>query len=389
MKKSPVIILATAVALLLVACNSEPQTVEVTRIVNQEIPVTVEVIQEVAVAVTVPVEVPVEVTRLVEVEVVATPTPESVAAEMATPATETEATATSEAAPSEAGQSNEQTAVSSIYTVQSGDNMSLIAAQTGVSIGDIMAANNLTNASILTVGQQLTIPGWDGQIVNNVVSTNPGSVAPPAPTTPAQPPAEAAPTGSNLLANASFEEDWYFFNGVSEWQVPIHWSLAVDEGPNTLTPEEGDVFIRPEVRVVPKSDLPPQEHSMFVLDGNKTIKSFKGGLPIHFAIFTDIPLPAGSYRFTIRFFPDVVSSYQNNQKVWATDPLAAEARIIHNGGGTGWISVTPGQRGSLTYDFTLEEPATVRLGGDFRNRNINENNGWFLDDWSLQQLGSP
>lgn len=382
MKKSPVIILATAVALLLAACNSQPQMVEVTRIVNQEIPVTVEVIHEVAVAVTVPVEVPVEVTRLVEV--VATPTPESGAAETAVPPTDTQPTATPEAA-----QSNVQTAVSSIYTVQSGDNMSLIAAQTGVAIAEIMAANNLTNASILTVGQQLTIPGWDGQIVNNVVSANPVSVAPTAPPAPAPPPAEAVPTGPNLLLNASFEEDWYFFNGVSEWQVPIHWSLAVDEGPNTLTPEEGDVFIRPEVRVVPKSDLPAQEHSMFVLDGNKTIKSFKGGLPIHFAIFTDIPLPAGSYRFTIRFFPDVVSAYQNNQKVWATDPLAAEARIIHNGGGTGWISVTPGQRGSLTYDFTLEEPATVRLGGDFRNRNINENNGWFLDDWSLQQLGTP
>lgn len=382
MKKSPVIILATAVALLLAACNSQPQMVEVTRIVNQEIPVTVEVIHEVAVAVTVPVEVPVEVTRLVEV--VATPTPESGAAETAVPPTDTQPTATPEAA-----QSNVQTAVSSIYTVQSGDNMSLIAAQTGVAIAEIMAANNLTNASILTVGQQLTIPGWDGQIVNNVVSANPVSVAPTAPPAPAPPPAEAVPTGPNLLLNASFEEDWYFFNGVSEWQVPIHWSLAVDEGPNTLTPEEGDVFIRPEVRVVPKSDLPAQEHNMFVLDGNKTIKSFKGGLPIHFAIFTDIPLPAGSYRFTIRFFPDVVSAYQNNQKVWATDPLAAEARIIHNGGGTGWISVTPGQRGSLTYDFTLEEPATVRLGGDFRNRNINENNGWFLDDWSLQQLGTP
>lgn len=304
---------------------------------------------------------------------------------MAETAVPPEPTATPETA-----QSNNQTAAGQIYTVQSGDNMSLIAAQTGATIADIMAANNLTNASILIVGQQLIIPGWDGQITNNVVSTNPISPAPPtAPQPPAEAPSEAVPTGPNLLSNASFEEDWYFFQGVSEWQVPVNWLLAVDEGPNTLTPEEGDVFIRPEVRVVPKSDLPASEHSMFVFDGNKTIKSFKGGLPIHFAVFTDIPLPAGSYRFTIRFFPDVVITYNQGQKVWAYDPLAAEARVIMNAGGTGWVPVTPGQRGALSFDFTLEEPATVRLGGDFRNRFINDNNGWFLDDWTLQRLEIP
>ncbi|HRQ37887.1 MAG TPA: LysM peptidoglycan-binding domain-containing protein [Chloroflexota bacterium] len=382
MKRFRQIIFLGVIVTAMAGCGSEPQVVEVTRIVNQEIPVTVEVIQEVAVAVTVPIEVPVEVTRLVEV--VVTPTPEIVVEETAVPPTEPEATATPEAA-----QNNGQTAVSNIYTVQAGDNMSLISAQTGVSIGEIMAANNLTNASILIVGQQLTIPGWDGQIVNNVASTNPVSGAPPAPPPPAEPPTEAVPTGVNLLPNASFEEDWYFFNGVSEWQIPIHWSLAVDEGPNTLTPEEGDVFVRPEVRVVPKSDLPSAEHSLFVLDGNKTIKSFKGGLPIHFAVFTDISLSPGSYRFTIRFFPDVVIVYNQGQKVWAYDPLAAEARVIFNAGGTGWTPVTPGQRGALSFDFTLDEPATVRLGGDFRNRFINDNNGWFLDDWSLQRLEIP
>lgn len=381
MKNYHVIILLTAIALLLVGCGSEPQTVEVTRIVNQEIPVTVEVTRQVAVAVTVPVEipveVPVEVTRLVEV--VASPTPEAASSETAVPAAEDQPTATA------AAQESNQTAVSSVYTVQSGDNMSLIAAKTGVSAGDIMAANNLTNASILIVGQQLNIPGWDGQLVNNPAPNPPAANASPAPS---EPPVAAVPVGPNLLPNASFEGDWYFFNGVPEWQISEGWSLAIDEGPNPLT-DEDDLFVRPEVRVVSKANLPPAEHDLFVFDGLKTIKIFKGGAPVHFAVFTNLQLPAGAYRFTINFFSDAVAGYDNGVKIWATHPQAAEVRFILNSGGGDWLLANPGQKNTLSFDFTLEELTAVRLGADFRNRFINDNNGWFLDDWSLQQLGTP
>jgi hypothetical protein len=40
----------------------------------------------------------------------------------------------------------------------------------------------------------------------------------------------------------------------------------------------------------------------------------------------------------------------------------------------------------LTYDFTVDEARTVRVGGAFRNRYIMANNGWFLDNWSLTPL---
>ncbi len=44
------------------------------------------------------------------------------------------------------------------HTVQVGDNLTKISAQYGVPVADIMAANNLTNADYISVGQVLVIP---------------------------------------------------------------------------------------------------------------------------------------------------------------------------------------------------------------------------------------
>lgn len=362
----------------LVACASTPpEPFEVTRVVTQELvvtverPVEVEVTREVVVEATVevPVEVEVEVTRVVEVMV----TPTAVDEPESEPETETE-TETTEAETAPSNSSNS-------YTVQPNDNLSLIASRTATPIEDIRTANNLVPGSILQVGQELTIPGWDGQLrtVN---------VAPPAPT--AEPSsasntpeatAVAVTAGVNLFPNPSFEEDWYF-HIYNELQIPNGWQFAMDEGPNTLDPGSGGVFNRPEVRVVPSTDLPPAEHSKFIFDGQKTIKAFKGGAPTSFSIFTDIALPAGTYQYRSQFFPDTVLTYEGGS-TFSTDPLAAEARIIFNNGGTDWQSVTSGQRNVLTYEFTLNSPQTVRIGTSFRNRFIMANNGWFIDDWSL------
>jgi LysM repeat protein len=350
---------------MLLACASPPQTIEVTRLVTQELPVEVtRIVTELnTVEVEVSVEVPVEVTRLVEV--------------MVTP------TAQAEAAPEETAVPTEPPSpANTTYVVQAGDNLSLIAAKTGIPAADILTANNLTTASLLIVGQSLIIPGWSGEIIVNL---SPPPIV-PASVAAAPEPETAVATGANLLPNPSFEEGWYFFQGVSEWQIPNGWLLAVDEGANTLTPGDGGSFLRPEIRVVPKTDLPPSEHALFIFDGDNTIKAFKGGSPTNFAIFTDIALQPGAYRLTINFLPDIVSGYQNDNKVWATQMLSSEARIIFNNGGTDWSFPTPGQKSTLTYEFTLNESSTVRVGAAFRSRFVNGNNGWFLDDWALEAI---
>lgn len=368
--------LFTLAALGLAGCSQTPQTVEVTRVVNQEVPIEVTRVVVETVPVEVTVLAPVEVTRLVEV--VVTPTPEAVS--LASPPAAPTATASPTQTPTPTA-TTDPLAVYSLYTVQPGDSLSSIAARTGVPVAEIMAANGLTAASVIIVGQQLIIPGWTGGAPPN------GTVVPPPAGSPA-PTAQPTVSGSaNLLPNPSFEGDWYFFNGVQEWQISVGWFLNIDEGPNTLDPGDGGNFIRPEVRVVSTANLPPQEHNLFIFDGVKTVKVFKGGAPVHFELFTDVALQPGSYRFTLNFFPDVVSVYDAlGQKVWASDSLAAEVRILYSGGGSDWLSATPGIRNTLNYDFTLTQPTTVRLGGAFRNRFVNVNNGWFLDNWILQKI---
>lgn len=261
------LLIVIALPLIALSCTTEPQQVEITREVIQEVPVTVEVTRVVTEIETV--EVAMETTRLVEVVVTATPAPTETAV------AETEPTPEPTATPS-----------SNIYTVQSGDNLSIIANRTGATVAIIREANDLTADSILTVGQELVIPGWDG--VERVVEA--------APTTPAGDPAAPPPpggelvaTGPNLLPNPSFEGDWYFHH-YNELQVPDGWQLTTDEGPNTLEPGSGGNFYRPEVRVIPRPDLPPHEQNLFIFDGDKTIKAFKGGAPTSFSLFTDVVL---------------------------------------------------------------------------------------------------
>lgn len=361
MKFRNLIFILLAGILLSAGCAGQPQIVEVTRIV--ELPATVEVPVEVTriVELQATVEVPVEVTRIVEQVVTTTPAPTDTAVPTPIP------TATTLPA-------------GSTYTVLPGDTLSSIADKTGTAVADIMAANNLTSNSFIAAGQELLIPGWDGV-------AQAADSAPPPPAAGETPP-EAVVQGPNLLPNPSFEGSWYFYL-YNELQVPDGWQLATDEGPNTLEPGSGGLFIRPEVRVVPAPDLPPSEQSTFIFEGFKTIKAFKGGAPTSFSLFTDVALQPGSYRLQVRFFPDTVTAYDTGQKVFSPDPLAAEVRIIQDNGGTAWQGTLIGQRNTLTYDFTITEARTVRLGASFRNRYVMVNNGWFIDDWSLYTLATP
>ncbi len=249
-----------------------------------------------------------------------------------------------------------------------------------ITMDAIAEANNLADRRIVSIGQKIFVPGASlpTTATATAAATKPDTV--PAVT------ATPAPA-ANLFKNGSFEGPWYF-SGYNELQVPEGWLLTTDEGPNELVPGDGGLFARPEVRVVDTGSFPEDEQQLFIFSGSHTVKAFKGYAPTSFAMFQDVYLQPGRYRMTLNFFPDLVANYNDNgNRVWATDPLSGEMRIIHNDGGSGWTTVSVGQRNTRVYEFSVSQPGAVRLGAAFRNRFGIANNGWFLDDWRLERIG--
>lgn len=212
--------------------------------------------------------------------------------------------------------------------------------------------------------------------------------------TPPPPPAALTATppppapGANLLPNASFEEGWYHINGIPELQVPNRWVLEWESGDNPLDPDPWNDWVRPEIRVLSADFLPPAEHGLFIWDGRQTVKVFKGQGAISFRLLTDVYLEPGNYQFEIYFFPDLVDDYTDGgEKIWAPDPLSGEVRLVLGGQTTEWVLPTFGQKNRLAHTFSVETGQVMRLGAAIRGRWAIENNGWFVDDWSLQRLG--
>jgi hypothetical protein len=211
----------------------------------------------------------------------------------------------------------------------------------------------------------------------------------PTPTSTPTPIATATPTpapgGPNLLPNPSFEEGWYHPNGIPELQIPNQWIFEWDEGYNPLAPEHD--FVRPEVRVLSKDYLPPEERDLFIWDGNYTVKVFKGYGAISFRLITSSYLEPGSYQLEINVFPDLVVGYTSGgSKIWAPDPLSGEVRLTAEGQSTGWLLPTFGQKNTIRYNFNVSQGKVVNITAAFRGRWAILNNGWFMDDWRLTKL---
>lgn len=70
--------------------------------------------------------------------------------------------------------SSEQPAIPLVHTVQEGETLTYIAEQYGVTIEEIQAVNNLANSDVLAVGQNLIIPGGEGEAVATVYTVQGG-----------------------------------------------------------------------------------------------------------------------------------------------------------------------------------------------------------------------
>ncbi|MCP4425131.1 MAG: LysM peptidoglycan-binding domain-containing protein, partial [Chloroflexi bacterium] len=61
-----------------------------------------------------------------------------------------------------------------VHTVQEGENLTIIAANYGVTVAELQALNGLTEESLLYVGQPLIIPGGMGEAIATVYTVQAG-----------------------------------------------------------------------------------------------------------------------------------------------------------------------------------------------------------------------
>jgi hypothetical protein len=233
-----------------------------------------------------------------------------------------------------------------------------------------------------------TNTAWPTDAPTSTITQTPSPV-PVASETPAPSPTIAAVSGINLLPNPSFEGGWYHINDIPELQVPNHWTLEWDVGENPFDPDPWNAFVRPESRVLNGDFLPPDEHDLFIWDGEYTAKIFKRTGALSFRLFTNVNLEPGTYQFEINVFPDMVDAYTElGEKIWAPDPLSAELRFLTGDTVGNWIFPSFGERNTYRHAFQINSSGQYRVGVAFLGRWAILNNGWFLDDWSLRQLSA-
>lgn len=206
--------------------------------------------------------------------------------------------------------------------------------------------------------------------IADVVKANWNAVPPPPP-----PPPDPEPTG-NLLRNADFEGGWF---DQSTGQVPYEWGFQYYTDNNPYDPNN---YVKPETRVILKSQLPPGEWDQFGLTGNRAIKAFKGGGTWHgtYSQILDQPLSKPG-KATIPFFADLVLSYQGG-KIYATyDPNNPAGQLRVNGGN--WYLMHPGAINEPTFDLPA---GTTRLDVEWRCNYPLPGNNIFWDNPILEEV---
>jgi eukaryotic-like serine/threonine-protein kinase len=204
---------------------------------------------------------------------------------------------------------------------------------------------------------------------------------------------------ANLLINPSFELSFYPFmvDGLArdEMMVPVSWRLLVDDARTPVDNDPNRFYAFPEMRPQTEDNMTEcntdeKEAICQIFDRDSVYHVFKAGHSMRFALYTDVTLPPGTYRFGIDYFADVVLwRDENNQKVWGEPEMAEIQLCVANGHyfHETWRPVDQvGQVQSREVIFVIpEQMSSVTFYAKFRN-NTEHGNGWFLDNFVLEQI---
>jgi hypothetical protein len=190
---------------------------------------------------------------------------------------------------------------------------------------------------------------------------------------------------TNILVNPSFENGWQDLDGVTQEPNGWTWHWYGSDTPNPHDPNPWGKFQQPELVHKSKNELPPDEHALFILDGEWTLKPFAGGRSWYGRLDQLLKLAPGTCYALFKVFGDLYKAWPaGGSKIWADDPQGRDGlfRFMVNGIGQDWQSITPGDWTTFELEF-LHTATEVMIGAEFMCPFPLKSNGLFLDDWSL------
>lgn len=185
---------------------------------------------------------------------------------------------------------------------------------------------------------------------------------------------------ANILKNPSFEDGWQNSPTYSTTQNPKHWLVTWNMGTLYNNPHSGQPYQLGECVHKRRDMLPTTEQSVFVWDGQWTLKVFAGNKPFWAKMEQAIPLPAGSYRLSLPVWTDCYR--WAGHKDYNVEPYSAEYRVTV--GATivrDWTYLVAGRRSQPVIDFR-HNGGDTQVIIEWRCNWAISNNLW-LDGWEL------
>lgn len=184
----------------------------------------------------------------------------------------------------------------------------------------------------------------------------------------------------------SFEDGWYHPDDIPELQIPVPFQFSYEEGDNPVSDDPWNDFVRPEVRTLPREQLPPDEQDVFILDGDYCVHAFKSYGAWNAAFHVEVELEEGIYLFEPRVYGDMVVAYTSGEKVPAPDPLSGRIRIHVDDFVTTWADLAPLRYMRYPLNIIVQEKRVVNISVEFMLPYAIKNNGLFADLWTIKKI---
>jgi LysM repeat protein len=129
------------------------------------------------------------------------------------------------------------------YVVKDGDNPSSIADQFGISVEELMAANDIVDPTDLHVGDELVIPG--GAVLGDQATPRPSATEQPAEATPTEQPAQPTATPSSGQQTYTVQDGDYPESIAAQFGITADALMAANGITDPASLQVGQVLIIP------------------------------------------------------------------------------------------------------------------------------------------------